>query len=374
MTTSICVDEHQRKYVLSIEQLVQLNLEIPDIQRECDHDRVQEIILYQNEYFAQHKTFCFIGDLTVYQFYDKRKIDQNPLSGLFIVDGMHRYMAMKHMSLYMQKPDYPICINIISSACGLSIQDLFQIINMAKPVPSYVIQTVANQSLRFVVDIIMEKIAQEFKIFLSKSEYPRAPQFNLQNLANRLSTSKALHICTSIDMLFYFCLFANNVLASQKSNGHIRAQEKAQKYNARTICYFFVDPHFYWLDDDDLIHRFQKEYFSCGKEGLHDPHLSFLPPNVPTQHERIRRRVISKKLKNDLWKQHFDQNAEGLCKCCLREKITYLNFEAGHIVSIKNKGSNQIHNLLPICRPCNLSMGTQNLYQYQNECGYMDTI
>jgi 5-methylcytosine-specific restriction endonuclease McrA len=48
-------------------------------------------------------------------------------------------------------------------------------------------------------------------------------------------------------------------------------------------------------------------------------------------------------------------------------EITVTTFHAGHIQSIKNGGSNNINNLEPICINCNLSMGSQNLYEYKND-------
>jgi len=41
---------------------------------------------------------------------------------------------------------------------------------------------------------------------------------------------------------------------------------------------------------------------------------------------------ISQGLKNDLFKKYFNIS-EGLCVCCKREKITFQNFECGHVQS-----------------------------------------
>ena len=42
----------------------------------------------------------------------------------------------------------------------------------------------------------------------------------------------------------------------------------------------------------------------------------------------------------------------------------------GHIVSVKNNGSKNIENFLPICKTCNRSMGETLFFKYQRENGY----
>ena len=43
------------------------------------------------------------------------------------------------------------------------------------------------------------------------------------------------------------------------------------------------------------------------------------------------------------------------------KKIDIMNFEVGHKISVFNNGTDNIDNLEPICRGCNLSMGIQDL-------------
>jgi hypothetical protein len=53
-----------------------------------------------------------------------------------------------------------------------------------------------------------------------------------------------------------------------------------------------------------------------------------------------------------------------LCPCCKTKLLTPFNFEAGHIQSRKNGGSDTSSNLLPICRICNMSMSSMNWTDY----------
>ncbi len=79
-----------------------------------------------------------------------------------------------------------------------------------------------------------------------------------------------------------------------------------------------------------------------------------------------KRRNIPKEVKRDLWIKHFGKNYFGNCIVC-NKKIDTHRFEAGHIKSIANNGSDNISNLKPICMGCNRSMGDTNLYDYKNK-------
>jgi hypothetical protein len=79
-----------------------------------------------------------------------------------------------------------------------------------------------------------------------------------------------------------------------------------------------------------------------------------------------KRKAIPKGVKIDLWTKHFGQEYVGNCIVCGKTINTH-NFEAGHIISVANNGSDNISNLKPICRKCNGSMGTRNLYEYKDE-------
>ena len=76
-------------------------------------------------------------------------------------------------------------------------------------------------------------------------------------------------------------------------------------------------------------------------------------------------RNIPKSLKKSLWKKYFTMECgKALCPLNCGQYITQIDFEAGHIISRKNKGTNKLDNLMPICRLCNGSMGCINLPDY----------
>jgi 5-methylcytosine-specific restriction endonuclease McrA len=78
------------------------------------------------------------------------------------------------------------------------------------------------------------------------------------------------------------------------------------------------------------------------------------------------KRNIPKTVRDKLWRNNFNENPNGKCYVC-NETVTYGNFHAGHIISIKGGGDNNINNLRVTCQLCNTSMGSQNLEEFKKE-------
>ena len=76
------------------------------------------------------------------------------------------------------------------------------------------------------------------------------------------------------------------------------------------------------------------------------------------------RKKIPVQLRSEVWKKQFQKQFSALCPCCQQSEIDIFNFEVGHKVAVAKKGSNQLSNLIPICRSCNASMGTMDFDAY----------
>lgn len=80
---------------------------------------------------------------------------------------------------------------------------------------------------------------------------------------------------------------------------------------------------------------------------------------------QIRMYSIPKSIRKDIWYDYATKPSPlVLCPCCKITPLTPFCFEAGHIQSKKNEGSNHSTNLLPICRTCNASMGPMDWDEY----------
>ena len=81
----------------------------------------------------------------------------------------------------------------------------------------------------------------------------------------------------------------------------------------------------------------------------------------------MERKSIPKPLRVRVWNKYIgEERGIGKCNVCASQ-IKVSNFDCGHIIAAIDGGEDIIHNLVPICRLCNLSMGKQNLNDFKNK-------
>lgn len=79
------------------------------------------------------------------------------------------------------------------------------------------------------------------------------------------------------------------------------------------------------------------------------------------------RKGIPKHVKESVWGKYIGMDkAEGKCYVC-DKTIHITDFEVGHNRAISKGGSDYLSNLRPICRSCNLSMGTMSIESYKKK-------
>ena len=72
-------------------------------------------------------------------------------------------------------------------------------------------------------------------------------------------------------------------------------------------------------------------------------------------------------MRNMVWARYIGTDkAEGKCYVCWRT-IHITDFEVGHNKAKAKGGSDRIDNLRPICRSCNLAMGTMSNRSFQKK-------
>jgi 5-methylcytosine-specific restriction endonuclease McrA len=79
------------------------------------------------------------------------------------------------------------------------------------------------------------------------------------------------------------------------------------------------------------------------------------------------RRKIPKHVKDTIWAKYIGADkAEGKCYVCGRT-IHITDFEVGHNKARAEGGTDNINNLRPVCRSCNLSMGTMSIEVFKRK-------
>lgn len=82
------------------------------------------------------------------------------------------------------------------------------------------------------------------------------------------------------------------------------------------------------------------------------------------------RKALPAHVRQTVWdraeKIMVDNNQVALCAIC-KEHLKFTTFECGHIVSVKNGGSDEPENLTPMCGRCNRSLGAHNFDTSESE-------
>ena len=70
-----------------------------------------------------------------------------------------------------------------------------------------------------------------------------------------------------------------------------------------------------------------------------------------------------------LWSKYFEDAGKAKCYVCKTRDIFRDGFEAAHVQSRYNGGSDRLDNLRPCCALCNQSIGTKDLEEFIREYG-----
>jgi hypothetical protein len=283
------------------------------------------IPLYQRE-FIEERINYFYNKIIEYVSSDKYSI-KYPIpflniiycstfnQSLYILDGQHRFYA--YQKYYKEtNRNFNILINIKECETSYEVREYFQELNN-----HYILHKLILE------EDDLEK-AKEIKLYmkikyskhLSNSESPRYPNINLDQFCNYLlqnykdkSSKTILHIMEEL----------NDSKKEELKNENIQLYELANKKQGLYLGYIFMK-------------------------------------NENGQ----KRKNIPKTVRYKLWKKYFPNSINGDCYVC-KNDINIENFHAGHRISIKNGGNDNIDNLKIICSLCNLSMGIKNLEEFK---------
>jgi hypothetical protein len=87
---------------------------------------------------------------------------------------------------------------------------------------------------------------------------------------------------------------------------------------------------------------------------------------------KIKKKAIPKVMKDLCWSKYVGDNVgKTPCMCCETNEIKMNDFQCGHVIAEANGGTITVDNLRPICKACNISMGTENLNEFKKRCGFI---
>jgi 5-methylcytosine-specific restriction endonuclease McrA len=97
-----------------------------------------------------------------------------------------------------------------------------------------------------------------------------------------------------------------------------------------------------------------------------------LPDYMDVEESYIEEKIVKTKtksisitIKRLVWNTNIGEEVgKAKCMCCNVTYITQMSFNCGHIIAKANGGKTIVSNLKPICKNCNSSMKTKNMYEF----------
>lgn len=284
--------------------------QIPLIQREYIDERVEHFYNKIKNYIIENGNNNippFLNLIHCVNFNEKN----------YILDGQHRYKAYKR---YYDNYNNNFDIVFAIKYCSLyqEVKDYFKDLNNNFELHDIILdENDLDKSL-----YIKAYIKKKYSKHCSNSEVPRYPNINLDQITkyfldlNKNTTSN--EIINKIEEL-------NKDIENTLKNSNDQLYELANKKQKLYLGYIFMKSE-----------------------------------------NETKRKSFPKSLRHSLWRETFQDSMNGYCFVCSCS-VNIENFHAGHIISVKNGGTDNKDNLRVVCSLCNLSMGIRDLDEFKNK-------
>jgi len=259
----------------------------------------------------------------------------------YVLDGQHRLEAIKKLKINPQ-----LKIEIIEVNTEDEINDLFLLINNSLEVSQIYKDPNISINEKKIIRETIKYIQKYYKGYISKGRIrTNRPFINISNFQKRLyelniignkKLTKSIELINLLNSLNeYYDTFMRNYTFNEVK-GLERIRDKIQQGNKPFYIGIASRP-------DDKINW----------------EVDIL--NEDVNYSRV---SISRTLRKQIWKIYIGEIISSKCLCCTKEKIDMNNFEAGHMISVKNGGLTNINNLRPICKSCNRNMSDISMFEY----------
>lgn len=325
----------QERWSAPLSAFCRLPLEVPDLQRPIDDDRVAAILDFQKKRVDEQGDALFVGDIAT--------LAEDAQGRLWLVDGQHRLAAARQLVVCApQTGGHRVTALVVRIGPTLPLADLFRLINHAVPVPAWIVDGTLTALQRSVLGDAERALKRRYGPFWSGALAPRRPNVSLAALMGALAAFSARFPGGAGDLVV-LVENANERLRAENASSQATALalEKSGRTGAPAL-FLSNDPMFEWLHAARPV----------------DPPPRAVKATLP------RRRGLSKAARLAVWNRFFgERSGVGQCQCCRRE-VTQQTFECGHIVAAAAGGDDDPVNLRPVCGPCNKSMGAVHMDEF----------
>jgi hypothetical protein len=307
-TNIISISKNIYLYIENFSDLLKKNPQVPLCNRDYINERIDDFYNKIIEYKNNNKSDDTILYLNI--------LHMALLNGkLYICDGQHRFYAYKKYFTNFNR-DFKLSYIVKFCTSNDELRNYFKDLNN-----NFILHEIILKDEEIdILERIKQYMKYKYSKHISKSMSPRFPNINIDQLVKYLINT-----------------FPNK--------NYTYLVEKMEFINENI--------------KNDLCHN-NKPFYDLANE-KNGFFLGYL--FIKSEPENIRKK-IPKTVRDTLWKNYFDSSLDGVCYVC-NTQVNYHNFHAGHIISVKNGGTNNITNLKVLCVSCNLSMGINNLNEFK---------
>jgi hypothetical protein len=330
---------------INISDLIKLNIELPNIQRIYDNDKINEIVDYQEKYFKANKTFNFLGVICI------NVLDNDSVKKYYLIDGQHRYYALIKL---MEKGycDLEIFCEWVPIDSIDKLRENYMLINKNTPLPDF-----SDDIDKNIVGETFLYFEKKYNKIFKNSGKTNRPHINKNNFQEAIAfIVENLNIDNTMELIDMIEGFNNNVKNWKqddfpKSNtitdNMIKMCNEIDFYLGLFI--YKGEPYGYdWVKDLIKI--------KTGK----------IVKNLPKDEKNKKVKIPINK-RQEVWDKWIGNMSTSKCFCCRNNEIKIANFEVGHVIAEANGGTLDVKNLRPICSACNTSMGTTHMEEYMGK-------
>lgn len=331
-------------YKITFNELSQIqnNIHIPEIQSDCNVDKIQEMkeCYLDNPHFMASKSLITIAMIKIV---DKQEF--------CLIDGQHRFQMILEL-VKEKKINDSMLVGVIEINSQDEMKKLFNEIN-------------ADSSKCIYKDLtIFDKENYELLKLAIIKKMPDAPQKSHYK-------SNVYSVSQFVSMLIDFNL-TDMLREKFKKNLDIKElfafllKKEADFFNSCQYLEMLHDNNKFKVDEKEQINK--KRCMFLKKNNFVE---WLINPDLEPTHDFNERPYITKKLRMETWDKYYKNLNNGKCLvlgCNTQiEKDKEYSWHCGHIISHFNGGPTELKNLKPICPSCNWKMNYKNWDDYENE-------
>lgn len=302
---------------ITVDELVNLPMKIPEFQRYKDDAKIDEIIKYQTKKFNKDIEIPHIGVLSI-----AVCEEQN-----YLIDGQHRYCAFAALA-----EQYDFDVNVQFYECGSmkDVYELYTLININTPLPNVYLADTPKK--------VYDYFYRNYPAMLKSSVNCRRPNLYIEYLKEDIV--KIFEI--------YSKRFSENIAERIIEDLELVNQSyKRAPNNLATSTVSVADKH--------------GLYLGCGRKLNDTVHYEFTSKLL----DGCKKASISEEVANKVKGSYFNVCIKPCLSCGV--KLHRDDAHCGFIISKYNGGKAIADNLIPVCAECDKEMTIGNICEYRDK-------